>query len=317
MMKKKCKLLFKEQSGIAMILVALLMFVLIGFSAIVVDAGGLYLEKSRLQKSLDAAVLGGAQVLTTSEANAKAVAIDIAADNGFTVTESEVSTGENFIEIHKTVNKDLTFARVLGFDQTDVAAKARAEIMNTLIGGGGITPVGVELGDEWEFADGSPYVMNFQPGNGENSSVGGNFGFLGIDGNGAQALADAILNGADFEVYDPDDPESYEYVETETGAMVGPVNDAFETLIEQDADKEHCQTYETADNTCSRVVTVPIVEEYTESGSSEVRIVGFAAFWIESVHHFELSGRFIDYVRSGEFSNEGEDYGISGVKLVE
>ena len=64
-------LLCKEQKGAVKILVALSMFMLIGFTAFVVDVGSLYYEKSSLQKSLDAAVLGGAQLLKVSEAEAK------------------------------------------------------------------------------------------------------------------------------------------------------------------------------------------------------------------------------------------------------
>ena len=139
--------LYKEQSGVAKILFALSMFMIIGFTAFVVDVGSLYFEKSSLQKSLDAAVLGGAQRLKVSEPEAKAVAIDLAAKNGFTVTEGEVTTGENFIEINKTVNKDLFFARIFGFHNTDVSAAARAELVQTLLKGDGVIPVGLEKND--------------------------------------------------------------------------------------------------------------------------------------------------------------------------
>ena len=136
--------LYKEQNGVAKILVALSMFMIIGFTALVVDVGSLYFEKSSLQKSLDAAVLGGAQRLKVSEAEAKAVAIDLASKNGFAVTEGEITTGENFIEINKTVNKDLFFARILGFQNTDVSATARAELVKTLLKGDGVIPVGMK-----------------------------------------------------------------------------------------------------------------------------------------------------------------------------
>ena len=63
--------LFHDQSGVAKILVALSMFMIIGFTALVVDVGSLYFEKSSLQKSLDAAVLGGAQRLKVSETRSK------------------------------------------------------------------------------------------------------------------------------------------------------------------------------------------------------------------------------------------------------
>ena len=304
---KSILLLCKEQNGMAKILVGLSMFMIIGFTAFVVDAGSLYFEKSSLQKSLDAAVLGGAQLLKVSEENAREVAINLAAQNGFTVIESEVIIGEDFIEIENTVNRELFFARVLGFDNADVSAIARAELVQTLVEGDGIIPVALEKG---EYEKGAPYTMHFQPGNGKNKPEGGNFGFLGIDGNGGDVLREAIKNGSRRAVF-----EEYEW--TEPGLMWGPVRDGFQYRIDQDKGKAHCQTYETADNTCSRVVTVPIVEEFIDGGKNKVRIIGFASFWIESpIKQHEIKGRFIDSVEGGTFGEEGEDFGIYGVKLV-
>ncbi|MDC3413855.1 Tad domain-containing protein [Terrihalobacillus insolitus] len=303
--------LFKNQSGVAVIMVALSIFMLTGFTAFVVDAGSLYFEKSRLQKGLDAAVLGGAQVLMVSEGEAKIVATEIAFDNGFTIEGSEISTGDNYIEINKTVNKDLFFARVLGFNNADVSAYARAETIQTLTGGDGIVPVALEQG---EYVEGEPYTMNFQPGNNGNASISGNFGFLAMDGPGGKELKEGIMYGSTLETYDPSDPDTYEW--TQTGLSWGNVKAGFEYRIEEDKDNPDCASYQTADNTCSRVITVPMVETYEgANGKTMVKIIGFAAFWIESVNQHEVSGRFIEYVRGGTFGS-GEDFGVSGVKLV-
>ncbi|MBS4200967.1 hypothetical protein KHA93_15120 [Bacillus sp. FJAT-49732] len=302
--------ILREQSGVSMILVALGMFMLIGFTAFVVDVGNLYFEKSRLQKALDAAVLAGAQRLKVSESEAENVAINIANQNGFTVTTDEVDTGANFIEIKKTVNKQLTFARVLGFSDSDVGAYARAETLETLIKGEGIIPVAME---DVVYNPGDSYTMHFQAGNPNNASVNGNFGFLAINGPGGSDLKEGIMHGANREIN-----EEFEY--TKTGLSWGNVKSAFEYRIGQDNTKPHCSSYTTADQTCSRVVTVPIVETFQgANGKSMVKIVGFASFWIESVNpngnNKSVIGRFIPTVGSGEFS-EGENYGIFTVKLV-
>lgn len=298
-------MLCKKQNGAVKILVALSMFMIIGFTAFVVDAGGLYFEKSRLQKSLDAAVLGGAQLLKVSEERAKEVAMNLALKNGFSV--SEVDVGADFIEMEKTVNKELFFARILGFDNANVSAIARAELVQTLVEGDGIIPVALEQG---EYEEGASYTMHFQPGNGNNKPKGGNFGFLGIDGDGGDVLREAIKNGSKRSVL-----EEYEW--TEPGLMWGPVKQGFQYRIDQDVGKPHCQNYETADNTCSRVVTVPIVKEFISGGKNMVKIIGFASFWIESpIGNHEIKGRFIDSVEGGTFGDEGEDFGVYGVKLV-
>lgn len=291
-----------EQSGISMILFALSLLMIFGFTSFVVDAGGIYLEKSRLQKALDAAVLAGAQVLIDPNGNPKATAKDIAAKNGFTVEDSEIEVGADYVEINKTVNKNLTFARVLGFNDADVPATARAEL-SSLSSGEGIVPIGILQNN---FVRGESYILNAQPGN---SHSPGNFGFLGIDGNGGNVLREAIMNGTKRKVL-----EEFEW--TEPGTMAGPVRQGFEYRINQDAGKEHCQSHETANSSCSRVIITPIVESYEDAtGRSMVRITGFAAFWVESAGNHEVRGRFIDVYTNGT-AGPGQDFGVNVVKLV-
>lgn len=302
-MRKSYILLLNKQNGVAMLIVALSMFMIIGFTALVVDVGGLYLEKSMLQKSVDAAVLGGALELRSSEEDAVNEAIKLAAKNDFTITENEVTTGTDFIEIQKTVTKELTFARVLGLDQTDVSATARAELKGALLKGDGVIPVGLE---KIEYKKGASYALNDKPGEGNS----GNYGYLAIDGNGANILGDGIKYGTKKAV------ETGEKVKTEPGQNWGKVKDGFEFRIEEDKkNNSKCSSYETTDNTCKRVVTIPLIETWDVNGKSDVMVVGFAAFWIESVSKHETKGKFIEIVRGGSFG-PGENFGIYGVKLV-
>ena len=83
------RLSLKDESGATVVIVALFMVVLLGFAALAIDGGRLYLEKSRLQKALDAAVLAGAQELRSSPDKAKSIAIDTAQKNGFTITKDQ------------------------------------------------------------------------------------------------------------------------------------------------------------------------------------------------------------------------------------
>lgn len=305
MSKIKQVLLFslKDERGFTKILAALSIVALLGFTALVVDVGAIYFEKSRLQKALDAAVLGGAQHLKVTQEKAEETAISLALENGFTVDVDEVSTGEGFIEIEKTVNKELTFARIIGFNDTDIHAIARAELVQTLVKRNGVVPIGLEVGD---FKKDEDYDMNFNPGGAKK----GNFGFLGLDGGGS-ALEEGIKNGSKTEV------EVGMSVDTETGLSWGNVKRAIEERIHRDATKPHCSSYETADNTCSRVIIVPLVDTFDDlsGGSGQVTIVRFAAFWIDSIKGQTIQGRFIDYVTSGVFDS-GEETNIYGVKLV-
>lgn len=318
-MRKVLKKLAQHQEGNALVLVAIMMVVLIGFAAIAIDAGRLYFEKSNLQKDLDAAVLAGAQDIVISESQAVATAIEVAGKNGIVLTADDIVTGSNFIEIKKTTNEDLTFARVLGFDNSDVFALARAEIDGALVSREGVVPIGIL---DTEYQDGVAYAMHFQPGNSDNASISGNFGFLDIEDPDNNNLRDAIINGTEMEISEEDDV-GYEL--TKTGLSWGQVQDGFEWRIQQDEDTPSCNSFDTADSSCYRTIFVPMVETYVDAnGKTLVKITGFASFWIDEVTTSGgdklVTGRFIESVTYGEFrellDENDEDYGVKRVRLV-
>ena len=71
----------KNESGQALVLFALLAIVLIGFAALVIDAGLAYAARAKAQNAADAAALAGAQDLPSFEA-AIGKAKDYAEHNG-------------------------------------------------------------------------------------------------------------------------------------------------------------------------------------------------------------------------------------------
>ncbi|GGF23917.1 hypothetical protein GCM10010954_23510 [Halobacillus andaensis] len=310
-MRRRIRELFNREDGNALVFTALCLFVFCGFVALVVDGGSLFLEKSKLQKGVDASALAGVQEVLTSLSEAEAIAKEYGQKNGYTLAGAEVLTGDNFVEVEKVSEVPLTFAKVLGFDLTEVRAFSRAEISGTLKKREGIVPIGIK---QEEFNPSDSFTMHFQPGNGENASVKGNFGFLDIDHPEHNTLRDKIKYGVTMEISD----DIYE--STETGFKWGHVKQSIDYRINADASEPHCQSYETADDSCERVIIVPIVETYSDvNGKSQVKIIGFAAFWIESLEKHEIKGRFIETITYGEFSEEGEesDYGVYGVRLVQ
>ena len=110
--------LARREDGAVLVVVALTMAVLLGFSALVIDMGALYLEKSRLQSALDAAALAGAQELPDTAGAASAARKYYAANGcdaaGLSVTFPDAETitcsGEQTVQT--------TFARVLGVERT-------------------------------------------------------------------------------------------------------------------------------------------------------------------------------------------------------
>ena len=55
--------LFKEQRGVIVIVVALLILVFVGAAALAIDVGHLFLVRNELQNSADAGCLAGARFL--------------------------------------------------------------------------------------------------------------------------------------------------------------------------------------------------------------------------------------------------------------
>ncbi|RDU34660.1 hypothetical protein DRW41_22280 [Neobacillus piezotolerans] len=319
---KSMKKILCSQEGNGMIMVAFFMVVLFGFSAMVIDGGRLYLEKSRLQKALDAAVLAGAQDLLKGESVAKQTAIDIAAKNNVVLVLSDFKTGPNYIQATKSVSKGLTFAKFIGVNSSDVAASAKAQISGKIISREGIVPIGIPKA---EYPTTPPesgkeppsFSINFKPGNSgngkdddeENSSIGGNFGFLQIDKPGGKQLLESIKEGI------PMDLET-KYVLTNTGLNWGNVKEGFEYRINLDKKRNDCNKYLTADDTCARVVLVPIIKSYADvNGKTYVELDGFASVWIDDVKKHEVTAKFIKLITFGEIG-KGVNYGVEGVKLV-
>lgn len=338
-MKRVLKFInFRDESGGALIIVALGMVAMLGFTAIAIDGGRLYFEKSKLQKSLDAAVLAGAQGLFVSEVHAESIAKNISNDNGYVLEDDDFETVvKNYIKAEKTVPVSMTFAKVLNIDSVQVKAIAKAEVA-TLKAANGIAPIAVEkteITEAIEQMKSGTYTgtdllctkekQSTEEGDdSEENSSGqhspGNCGFLRFDAsNGAADLRDALLYGGTYSV-------GNNYATTEPGG-VNQAKKAIQDLISSDAaaGRTHCADPKTADNSCSRVVYIAVIDTWENTnGHDEVKIVDFAAYWLEDFNDQGkdkyLKGRFIKSVSPGEIKEltggETDDL-VYGVKLTE
>jgi Flp pilus assembly protein TadG len=110
----------------------LLLSVLLGFSALVVDVGLLYAEKAKLQNAADAAALAGAQALPDTAA-AKEVAQLYADSNGFTISledaEAPYDLDDTKIRVDVSSTVPYIFANFLNLvgEGTQVTASAVAQ----------------------------------------------------------------------------------------------------------------------------------------------------------------------------------------------
>ena len=296
--------IIKNESGNIAVTTALFMVVLLGIVGLALDGGKIYAEKSSLQKALDAAVLGGAQVISgKGEAEAITVAKSLGMQNAHSLEGGDFSTTSRSIKISQKVTVPMTFARFLGFNEAVVSASAKA-IAAPLEKGMRITPIAVEK-------DSLPNNTELKCENtGKNH---GNCGYLAFNGRGASNLKDNIINGVEISV------REMETVETEPGQKWGPVKDAFQTLISRDAGKAHCQSAATADKQCARVIYIVVIDTWEgANGRDTLKAVGLAAYWLEGIPEKKrVTGKFLKMVASGDIDESAPDYGLYGVKLVE
>lgn len=299
--------LIKNEQGTVAVLVAFGMTVLIGMTAIVIDGGRLFLEQSRMQKAMDAAVLAGAQELPTRPDLARQQAERAAAANGASVKEISIffEEGNTLIRAEAYRFKQLTFAKALGFSASRVEAKAAVKL-EPLTSALGVIPLGVDYTRQLSFDD--PVVMK------AGDADVGNFGALVLSGQGANQYEEDLRNGSQNVISVGD------ILDTQTGNLVGPTIHAMEERFE--ACSEGCVTYYNYPPDCPRVVLVPVYKPI-ETGNQlkSVEVVGFASFFIESVGESnegaEVTGRFIQAAYSGPHSSASGDFGTYGYKLIE
>lgn len=125
-----------DRSGAVIVLVAVAMVVTLGMVGLVTDVGVAVVNKARLDRAVDAAVLKGAGAMRQGTAEARDQAMAMARANGVTPgdgTSLNVSFGTNSLG-EATVTMTATrmvgthFMRVLGIDELDVGSSATAAV---------------------------------------------------------------------------------------------------------------------------------------------------------------------------------------------
>jgi Flp pilus assembly protein TadG len=119
-----------NESGQAIVMLAISLVVIMGMAALVLDVGSWFRTDRRLQQTADAAALAGAQMLP-NPGQATSTALSYANQNGGNVTGSDITVSTTF-----TTNDTITvraqksdpgfFSKVFGLDSTVITAEAKA-----------------------------------------------------------------------------------------------------------------------------------------------------------------------------------------------
>lgn len=291
------KSFIRRQEGQIIILVALLISISMGATALVVDIGSLYLEKNRLQKIVDAAALAGAQELPLKVSNLKTVINQTIVANGGNPNNFFIMTKNNYTTLVVTgrVHGTLYFSSALGVDKPLIEAQAKVQFQ-PIVSVKGAMPLAVPNTQDFLFGT----IVTLKEKHSENG-----FSALRLSGRGASDFEEDVVNGY------PEELRIGEEVEVRQGAMAGKTESAFLTRI------NHCRyaTYLNYPSNCKRVVVVPVYKDSEDKKT--VTISGFATFFIESVDKDEVIGRFIKTTVPGETtSSQSADFGTYSYKLT-
>jgi len=243
--------------------------------------------------------------------------------------EGLTAQGATRIRVDGQLNVQYCFANILGFSSKTVGAHSVVERSTNISWvNGRVVPWGIpffdQYGNPYYFGNGVLYTLKVGSqsdlSSGTVGKVGGNFyplaleRSLGDGGSGGSVYNETIKWGFNGEVKVGDT------VSTEPGNMVGPTKQA----VSSDSDSLFARASEDpwADDTWSnydygnpRIVIVPLISPLS-NGRTTVQILGFAAFYVQSVQGQTVKGYFIEYTVPNAGGND-TDYGLSTYRLVE
>lgn len=281
---------WSERGSVIAIVAVSAVFVL-GFFTLSLDAGRMYVLKEQLQTAADAGALAGASLLPASPSGAVSVAVNTAVANGVPAQDVTATvSGPTSTQLTVTIleREPLIFGPLIGIRSAQVSAVAGAAIgqLNTFTG---LLPLGVEM-TTW--TTGQTYTLKI----GNGSGTTGDFGpvWFGDGSPGATTYEQDLVNGTYLPI------TVGQTISTQPGDMVGPTEQGLSARLAA------CQASgENSDGGSSSAVVnspcllyLPIIVP-PSGGRTTVTVVGFAAFWLQSVHGGEVTGSFINAVVNG------------------
>lgn len=304
-----------NEKGSAVILLTLAVSVLAGAAALVTDIGVAYVRQQRLAVAADAAALAGGQALHLGTAQARQAALDNAAKNGISPENIVVTTEQDNRALSVRVSSPMKtfFARALGVNTGGELSAAARVAAGTATAVHGAAPLAVR---RQEFVFGREYTLKVGAGDQEDSiGLGpGNFGALALGKTGANTYEENLMHGY------PGLLKVGDVVETQTGNISGPTKRAIDFRLEQPQAPQCSPGSRVRD--CPRVLLVPVFEPLAAAGGQvkAIRIVGFAAFYVEDVagqgKDSYVTGRFVETYHGGQESALESGFGVRAAKLV-
>ncbi len=332
------KKFFKQENGQALIVVAAFMAAAIGFLALAVDGGKLYMTKAQCVNIADSAALAGSQDLPDDANKARTAATNYAAANGISgdAVTITIPTDNKSISVKITRSVPLQFTKLMGFNSRNVSGDATASI-GVAASVPWIVPFVIPKPDSFDY--GHVYVMRMYgagdfldypktktnttgypvgysyPSDYTKDSVYKNypisnpypyqFDYMNVyikKNTNFQSYINWLKNGY-HETFSLNQ-KMYYYAPSSGGQESVQ---AFEDRLSRDANTD----YTKAKVGDARVILIPVVNSMLKrntntNGSVPITIIGFTGFFIQKVHHadgygedFWFEGRFLEDLNIG------------------
>jgi Flp pilus assembly protein TadG len=301
----------KDESGQAIVMLAISLTVIMGMAALVLDVGSWFRTDRRLQQTADAAALAGAQMLP-NPGQATSTALSYANQNGGNVLGSDITVSKTF-----TANDTITvkaqkddagfFSKIFGLDSTTIKAEAKARTDSPLKARY-VAPMVVSCDhDLIKNCNGNntpkfnvETTMDY-----DNMGAPGAYGMLNLSGGtgtpGTSEEAEWILRGFDKYL----DIGNYR---SDPGAK-------FSSSNIQDALEARKGT----------VLLFPVFRVLNGTGQNAVyEIIGWIGFRLQSYevhgHNATLHGVFTEYIAQGILASSGSGipttFGVKSIQLI-
>jgi Putative Flp pilus-assembly TadE/G-like len=301
-------------------LIAGVIAVLLGALALGTDVAVHYYNWEQIQKAADSAVLAGANSLPDNPSQAMAIAQQYAVANGVKAAEITSDTvAANDLSITMTVQRTVPyfFGHVLGLTNvtmkvsataapqpptSTVGAPSSSAASSGSSGGGSYTPASctntgdcqvlpIGLDHNTVYSDGEQITL-------QQGQVGpGNWDLLALGGVGGSNLRTNIAVGYSGMISVGD------WVLTEPGKKVGPVDQGFQDRLDAAATVDPNGTYSTHAPTNPRVIVLPIVDWEDQNGRTDVQVDAFATVWLDSYSGGNVTVHFISQVIANSFGD--------------
>jgi hypothetical protein len=313
----------RNERGQAFVLTVVMMTVLLGMTALVLDVGSWFRTKRHLQATADAAALAGAQALPDNPGTAQAWALDYADKNGGGVLGSDVTISgvygpNDTISVVARRTSPGFFSSIFGVDSVDEKASAKARV-GIPSAARYVAPIVVNSLNPQLQCDPKPCsgpaditLMDLhQPGSG---NAAGAFALLDlIQGDGGSVgdptMADWMANGYS----DLMNLGTYESVPS-----VKYNGNEFRTALQDQAGSGHIILFPVYDGSKE----IPIKNG---GSNAEFTIIGWVGFRIDTVdahgNSGTLHGEFVSYLGKGLLpANSGSgstNFGYRVIQLIE